>query len=741
MKRILSLILVLAMAAGCFGICAQAADVAFRDVTEADYFYDSVLWALENKITTGLDAEHFGPAGECTRGQAVTFLWRAAGEPAPESKENPFRDVSSDAYYYNAVLWAVEQGITNGMGADTFAPDGTCTRGQIVTFLWRYGDCPTPASGENPFTDADANAYYGKAMLWAVESAITNGMSATTFAPDATCTRGQIVTFLYRAVSAAVCPDCKENEAPMTFGYDWMYTQTRKPADYPLTLEAVFQIERQDMQSEQMFSVDRLDTVKETVLFSNDDTFEAAVTYSITEAGNPQISLRHTGWFRRFHNYVFDKVNVFSKEPVHMAIVLDQEHDSIHCYVNGEKKQTLTGLEQDVTAAFATKRNFSLGGDQSNGNPNYFLGRLYRLDVWSDIRTGEEIAADVQGKLDYKDTAMIGSYDLTRCEKCALEDLSPAENHLQADKLWLNADEVEPVEDFAYSFVVVGDTQELSEDDPALLDKLYEWIVENKEKEKIEYVLGMGDITQKSYDYEWEYAKSQIYKLNGVVPYLLARGNHDILSDAFIKKGEGSFNTTFNDGIYNQQLTGVMTEGDMTCAYRTLKVGQIDYLFITVDFGPTVEMLEWAGQVADAHPDHRVILTTHAYLYRDGTTLDGEDAFPASTSPRNRPAELCMDGDDIWEKFASQHPNVHMVLSGHDPAQHIIYRQDPGVNGNTVTQMLINPQHIDGFLDPTALVAMFYFSEDGNTLTVRYYSVVRDQYGSARSQFTISLCE
>ena len=739
MKRILSLILVLAMAAGCFGICAQAADVAFRDVTEADYFYDSVLWALENKITTGLDAEHFGPAGECTRGQAVTFLWRAAGEPAPESKENPFRDVSSDAYYYNAVLWAVEQGITNGMGTDTFAPDATCTRGQIVTFLWRYSDCPTPASGENPFTDADANAYYGKAMLWAVESAITNGMSATTFAPDATCTRGQIVTFLYRAVSAAVCPDCKENEAPMTFGYDWMYTQTRKPVDYPLTLEAVFQIERQDMQSEQMFSVDRLDTVKETVLFSNDDTFEAAVTYSITEAGNPQISLRHTGWFRRFYNYVFDQVNVFSKEPVYMAIVLDQENDSIHCYVNGEKKQTLTGLEQDVTAAFATKRNFSLGGDQSNGNPNYFLGRLYQLSVWSDIRTGEEIAADVQGKLDYKDTAMIGSYDLTRCEKCALEDLSPAENHLQADKLWLSADEVEPVEDFAYSFVVVGDTQELSEDDPALLDKLYEWIVENKEEEKIEYVLGMGDITQKSYDYEWEYAKSQIYKLNGVVPYLLARGNHDILSDEFIKKGEGSFNTTFNDGIYNQQLTGVMTEGDMTCAYRTLRVGQIDYLFITVDFGPTVEMLEWAGQVADAHPDHRVILTTHAYLYRDGTTLDGEDAFPASTSPRNRPAELCMDGDDIWEKFASQHPNVHMVLSGHDPAQHIVYRQDPGVNGNTVTQMLINPQHIDGFLDPTALVAMFYFSEDGNTLTVRYYSIVRDQYGSARSQFTISL--
>lgn len=100
-----------------------------------------------------------------------------------------------------------------------------------------------------------------------------------------------------------------------------------------------------------------------------------------------------------------------------------------------------------------------------------------------------------------------------------------------------------------------------------------------------------------------------------------------------------------------------------------------------------------------------------------------------------------MDGDDIWEKFASQHPNVHMVLSGHDPAQHIVYRQDPGVNGNTVTQMLINPQHIDGFLDPTALVAMFYFSEDGNTLTVRYYSVAREQYGSARSQFTISLCE
>ena len=131
----------------------------------------------------------------------VTFLWRAAGSPAPKSAENPFTDVNKGDYFYDAVLWAVEQGITSGTSATTFSPNATVTRGQTVTFLWRANGSPK-ADGANPFTDVSADAYYYDAVLWAVKEGITSGTTAATFSPDATVTRGQTVTFLYRAAGA-----------------------------------------------------------------------------------------------------------------------------------------------------------------------------------------------------------------------------------------------------------------------------------------------------------------------------------------------------------------------------------------------------------------------------------------------------------------------------------------------------------------------------------------------------------
>lgn len=170
----------------------------FVDVKANDYFYDAVLWAAQKGITSGTDAVHFTPDGVCSRAQAVTFLWRAAGSPAPRSVSMPFTDVSKGSYYETAVLWAVENGITKGTSDTTFSPDATCSRAQIVTFLWRSQKSPAVGS-LNSFTDVSANAYYTDAVLWAVEENITKGTTATTFSPDTDCTRAQIVTLLYRA--------------------------------------------------------------------------------------------------------------------------------------------------------------------------------------------------------------------------------------------------------------------------------------------------------------------------------------------------------------------------------------------------------------------------------------------------------------------------------------------------------------------------------------------------------------
>ena len=181
-------------------VCGEGLKNPFEDVYEQDYFFKPVLWAVQRGITNGTSATRFSPAAPCTRGQIVTFLWRACGSPEPDGEHNPFADVSTSDYYYKAVIWAVENGITTGTGATTFSPDRACTRGQVVTFLWRAQGKPTPSSEHNPFADVDSKAYYCNAVLWAVEEEITNGTGKGKFSPDASCTRGQIVTFLYRAL-------------------------------------------------------------------------------------------------------------------------------------------------------------------------------------------------------------------------------------------------------------------------------------------------------------------------------------------------------------------------------------------------------------------------------------------------------------------------------------------------------------------------------------------------------------
>lgn len=171
----------------------------FVDVKADAYYADAVGWALQNKITSGTSKTTFSPNAFCSRAQAVTFLWRAAGSPEPNTAVNPFKDVHPGDYYYKAVLWAVENGVTSGTSADTFSPNDTCSRAQIVTFLWRSAGSPVERN-TGVFSDVKTQSYYADAVDWAVNHGVTSGMSETKFAPDSNCVRGQIVTFLYRCM-------------------------------------------------------------------------------------------------------------------------------------------------------------------------------------------------------------------------------------------------------------------------------------------------------------------------------------------------------------------------------------------------------------------------------------------------------------------------------------------------------------------------------------------------------------
>ena len=171
----------------------------FKDVPAGSFFFEPVLWAVENGITSGTSGTTFSPNDLCQRAQVVTFLWRAAGSPAPESANNPFVDVKPADFYYKAVLWAVEMGITTGTDATHFSPFTVCNRAQVVTFLHRAMESPATDSSANPFVDVPADAFYYAPVLWAVKNRITNGIDATHFGPDTACNRAQVVTFLYRA--------------------------------------------------------------------------------------------------------------------------------------------------------------------------------------------------------------------------------------------------------------------------------------------------------------------------------------------------------------------------------------------------------------------------------------------------------------------------------------------------------------------------------------------------------------
>ena len=170
----------------------------FKDISENDWYYNSVMWAKESGVTGGKTADTFAPLEGCTRAQVVTFLWAANGKPEPKTTINPFDDVAEDAWYLKAVLWAVENGITSGTGKREFGPEQTCTRAQIVTFLYAAEGRPA-AKGGSSFSDVAASDWFAAPVIWAAENDITGGIGNGMFGPNETCTRAQVVTFLYKA--------------------------------------------------------------------------------------------------------------------------------------------------------------------------------------------------------------------------------------------------------------------------------------------------------------------------------------------------------------------------------------------------------------------------------------------------------------------------------------------------------------------------------------------------------------
>lgn len=283
--------------------------------------------------------------------------------------------------------------------------------------------------------------------------------------------------------------------------------------------------------------------------------------------------------------------------------------------------------------------------------------------------------------------------------------------------------------DYAYSFCIVGDTQKVTKHTPSKLANIYDWIVANKEKRNIQYVFGLGDITDTDTTDEWNTAEAQINKLNGVVPYSLVRGNHD---------GSANMNAYFGNGdtAYKGQMEGFFSKDKIETAYRRIQVGDVKYLMITFDIGPTDAELEWAAKLIEANSDHRVIITTHVYLNADGSTVTKDHSHPATNYNDDPTAN---NGDDMWNELISKYENIFLVISGHIGTDYVITNQRKGDNRNVVTEMLVDPQTLDGELGATGMITMLYFSEDGREVAVETYSTVHQKYFLEENQYTVDI--
>ena len=478
------------------------------------------------------------------------------------------------------------------------------------------------------------------------------------------------------------------------------------------------------------------------VLFSNSQRWDSHISYQINKKGQPCVEIGNLefvgeGPRRKYapKTYKFNEITLEAGSRVELFFVIDVKNAAMHCYVDGELRQTISDVEYLKDECFS-KNIFVLGGNILGSNYAHFRGEIYSVSVWSDIRTAAEIA---QGTGAPADDALMAHYSFLGCaESERLLDLSGSGQDLLVDRLWLDESEVEPATG-DYSFAIIGDTQSLMATAPEKMSEMYDWILANRDKYNIKYAMSVGDITEDGTAEEFEFAKENFYKFKGKIPFSVLMGNHDKFDEnkqIYVPDDyrEYPFNQSFYDEDCLAQLDGWYAEGDLSCSYNAFEVGDVKWLLVNLEFGPTDAMLEWASDVIAAHPDRRVIVITHAYLYRDGTTIDFDDCYPAS---RYNPD--FNDGDEIFDKLISRHENIEIVIGGHDPYDHVVYSQVEGKNGNTVTELLIDPQYMDALYGATGMVTLLHFSEADNTMTVRHYSTAKGMYGSERSQFTVKL--
>ena len=459
----------------------------------------------------------------------------------------------------------------------------------------------------------------------------------------------------------------------------------------PVTMEAVIKFPKQDKSG-------RLG-----ILFGNWVYPQGGhLDYKIESDGNLRIEW---GTASTTEKLEFTKVNVFTGEWLHLAVVTDIANQQVHCYIDGELVQSLSTSRTTIPLC---ANPFAIGNNPRQGNGYNFRGAIKSIALYEDMRSETEIKSDMQS---YGKDGLLTHFDMTGLTEGDTLTDTVSGKQVKWEQKWFNSRK--PVGEYDYSFAVLGDPQTVTKGSYAdtNLPAIYQYVADNVQSRKIQQVFTLGDLTdtKTGKDSEWVSITNAMDILDGVVPHNMVRGNHDESSfyDRYITTDR------YGDGV-------VTMDGTMKNYYRLLKIGTTDYMMLALNYELTDAEREWACKQIETYPNHRVVISTHSFLSQDGSKTS--------------------QGSDIWNNIASKYANVVLVLSGHMATENIKVSTTEGVNGNMVTHMLVDQQDVDQpIAGGTGLIAFLYFSDNGTKVEVEYYSPLRNQYYKMTNQVSFTL--
>lgn len=459
-------------------------------------------------------------------------------------------------------------------------------------------------------------------------------------------------------------------------------------------------------------------------------TTDQYVNFEIHQNGVPRLVFGDDEG--NMYDYRFTGATVPADTWTHVAIVYGTgtQNKQLFCYINGVLKHKTHIREWHEATMEIFDNALCLAGDYRSLNEQAFRGTLGDIAIFSDVRTAEEIESDCKNGVPTDDSELMMYFELSNAQNASfIPDKSGNGYDMPYYRFWLTEDEMKAIraeqgEEYEYVLAFLPDIQYLTQNNPHNLKVMFDYLVEQGKQKKIEYVIGLGDITNSNTQSQWDTVIRQTDRLNGYIPYSLVPGNHDVL----LNKKLELFNESYakKTGFYYQHVAangGFFKDDSVRNTYLTFSVGEIDYIIINLDFGATDDILEWAGSVLEAHPEHRAILTTHGYLNGDGTTLDVTDAYDPTTYDKK-----FNSGEEMWEKLVSKHENIDMMVCGHMHHDSIVCTPRQGDAGNTVYQILMDPQTTCKNLGGLGVIGLMYFTTDGSRARVEYYSTVFDKY-------------